>query len=126
MIVTLVPAFRASFVMILAVVVMAGYAGASWYAFDARRLLLDPTFPIITAVLTLILMASLNYLREERMRRQIRSAFGQYVSPDLVDQLSENPDALTLGGERKELTLLFSDVRGFTTIAEATAPTRWA
>ncbi len=118
-IVTLVPAFRASFVMILAVVVMAGYAGASWYAFDARRLLLDPTFPIITAVLTLILMASLNYLREERMRRQIRSAFGQYVSPDLVDQLSENPDALTLGGERKELTLLFSDVRGFTTIAES-------
>ncbi|MEC7761484.1 MAG: adenylate/guanylate cyclase domain-containing protein [Pseudomonadota bacterium] len=118
-IVILVPAFRATFVMILAVVVMAGYAGASWYAFDARRLLMDPTFPILAAVLTLMLMASLNYLREERMRRQIRSAFGQYVSPDLVDQLSENPDALTLGGERKELTLLFSDVRGFTTIAES-------
>lgn len=118
-IVILVPAFRATFVMILAVVVMAGYAGASWYAFDAKRMLLDPTFPILAAVLTLMLMASLNYLREERMRRQIRSAFGQYVSPDLVDQLSDNPDALTLGGERKELTLLFSDVRGFTTIAES-------
>lgn len=118
-IIILVPAFRATFVMILAVVVMAGYAGGSWYAFAAQRTLLDPTFPILAAVLTLMLMASLNYLREERMRRQIRSAFGQYVSPDLVDQLSDNPDALTLGGERRELTLLFSDVRGFTTIAES-------
>ncbi len=118
-IVILVPAFRATFVMILAVVVMAGYAGASWYAFSAQRALLDPTFPILAAVLTLMLMASLNYMREERMRRQIRSAFGQYVSPDLVDRLSDNPDALTLGGERRELTLLFSDVRGFTTIAES-------
>ncbi len=118
-IVILVPAFRATFVMVLAVVVMAGYAGASWYAFAAQRALLDPTFPILAAILTLMLMASLNYMREERMRRQIRSAFGQYVSPDLVDRLSENPEALTLGGERRELTLLFSDVRGFTTIAES-------
>ncbi len=114
-----VPAVRASFVVMLALVIVAGYAAASWYAFDTKRQLLDPVFPILSAILTFMLMATLNYIREERMRRHIRSAFGQYVSPDLVDQLAEHQDALRLGGERRELTLLFSDVRGFTTIAES-------
>lgn len=118
-IVILVPAFRAGFVVILALVVIAGYLGGSWYAFDTSRHLLDPSFPVGAALITLIFMAMLNYIREERLRRHIRQAFGQYVSPDLVATLADHQAELKLGGERRDLTLLFSDVRGFTTIAES-------
>ena len=64
-------------------------------------------------------MATANYIREEQQKRQIRSAFGQYLSPALVDRLADNPDQLVLGGETRDLTLLFTDVRGFTTISES-------
>ena len=115
----LVPIFSAGWVLVLSGVLLSGYGGASVWAFHANRALIDPTFPILSAVLMLMLMSSLNYLREERMRRHIRSAFGQYVSPDLVAQLAEKREALTLGGERRDLTVLFSDVRGFTGLAES-------
>ena len=64
-------------------------------------------------------MATANYIREEQQKRQIRSAFGQYLSPALVDRLADNPSQLVLGGETRDLTLLFTDVRGFTTISES-------
>jgi adenylate cyclase len=70
-------------------------------------------------LVTMIFMSTSNYLREERRRHRIRTAFGQYVSRDLVDTLSENEEGLKLGGETRDLTLLFSDVRGFTAIAES-------
>jgi adenylate cyclase len=57
-------------------------------------------------------------MSEQAQRRRIRSAFGQYLSPDLVEQLAQSPDKLVLGGEDREMSILFSDVRGFTTISE--------
>ena len=59
-----------------------------------------------------------NYLSEQAQRRQIRSAFGQYLSPALVEQLAQSPEKLVLGGEQRDMTIMFSDVRGFTTISE--------
>ncbi|MFB0993069.1 MAG: adenylate/guanylate cyclase domain-containing protein, partial [Rhodospirillales bacterium] len=58
------------------------------------------------------------YAREEVKRRQTRDAFSKYLSPDQVKRVAENPDALQLGGVQRDLTLLFCDVRGFTTISE--------
>lgn len=115
----LVPFLGAAFTLTATVVVMAGYVGASFYAFSTYRLMLDPSYPTFAVVLIAMFMATANYLREERERRQIRGAFGQYVSPDLVNQLSDDPDRLILGGERRPLSVLFSDVRGFTTISES-------
>jgi adenylate cyclase len=60
-----------------------------------------------------------NYFNEQRQRHQIRSAFAQYLSPALVKRLADHPEQLKLGGETKELTILFSDVRNFTSIAES-------
>jgi adenylate cyclase len=57
-------------------------------------------------------------MREEAERKQIRNAFGHYVSPALLEELANNPDKLALGGETRHLTVLFSDIRGFTTISE--------
>jgi adenylate cyclase len=60
-----------------------------------------------------------NYASEQSQRRRIRSAFGQYLSPTLVAQLAKSPEKLVLGGEERTMTIMFSDVRGFTGIAEA-------
>ncbi len=118
LVIVLVPVIGARWIIAFAVSLLVGYSGLSYYLFHEVRILLDPTWPVLGTVLTLMLMSSANYLREERQKQQIRGAFGQYVSPDLVARLQENPEGLTLGGERRELTVLFSDVRGFTTLAE--------
>ena len=90
----------------------------SFILFQSQRVLIDPSFTILAGLATIIFMSTTNYIREEGRRREIRSAFGQYVSADLVDTLADNPESLQLGGETRNLTLLFSDVRGFTSIAE--------
>ncbi|WP_424971443.1 CHASE2 domain-containing protein [Dinoroseobacter sp. S76] len=118
LVVLLVPHLAASWVVVAAGVIVIGWAGASYATFLQARLLLDPSFPALALLMLFIVMAGANYLREERARRRIRGAFGQYVSPDLVQRLTERPEALTLGGEARELTLLFTDVRGFTAISE--------
>lgn len=101
----------------------AGFTGSfiigSYLVFSNYRILIDPTYLTFVAIALSIFVASGNYIREEKDRRRIRSAFGQYLSPDLVDQLSESPEKLVLGGETRELSVLFSDIRGFTAISES-------
>jgi adenylate cyclase len=93
--------------------------GLSWYVYSEHRLLIDFTYPLLsTAVIYLTLIFS-GFAREQSQRRQIRSAFGQYLSPALVEQLAQSPEKLVLGGEEREMTVMFSDVRGFTTISES-------
>jgi adenylate cyclase len=58
----------------------------------------------------------------ERKGRHLKKAFSSYVSPDLVKQIEKNPDKLVLGGEQRELSILFSDIRGFTTVSESLTP----
>jgi adenylate cyclase len=119
LVIVLTPALSAA-VLIGASVVLLGAVGLGSYAlFQGQRILLDPSFPMAAGLVSMIFMSSANYLREERRRRRIRTAFGQYVSRDLVDRLAESEGSLTLGGETRQLTLLFSDVRGFTAIAES-------
>ncbi|MBV9554832.1 MAG: adenylate/guanylate cyclase domain-containing protein [Alphaproteobacteria bacterium] len=92
--------------------------GTSWYAFRGMRLLIDPVYP--TTVLALVYLTSsiLGYLRTEVRQHQIRSAFSRYMSPHYVEELARNPEKLQLGGEYKELTVMFCDIRGFTTMSE--------
>ena len=90
----------------------------SWWEFTHYGLILDYAFPLITSFGVTMLLIVLGYLREELDRRQIRTAFGQYLSEDMVEQLAEDPDRLKLGGETKQMSIMFSDVRGFTTISE--------
>ncbi len=90
----------------------------SWWRFVSNQVLLDATYPVLVTILLFILTLTASYIREERQKRRIRGAFGQYLSPELVDQLTEFPEKLILGGETRELSILFSDIRGFTTISE--------
>ncbi|MCH9780565.1 MAG: adenylate/guanylate cyclase domain-containing protein, partial [Alphaproteobacteria bacterium] len=91
----------------------------SWTLFTEQEQLIDATLPSITVVAAFILVLSGNYLRESADRRFIRKAFGQYLSPDLIERLSSQPEQLKLGGEMRRMTFLFCDVQGFTTISES-------
>ena len=100
-----------------------GLVGAgSWLAFTQRGYLLDPTYPVLALVMVYSVQTVLVYYREERRRAYIHSAFDRYLSPVLVRQIAANPDLLELGGEEREMTVLFCDVRNFSGISEHLAP----
>src|SRR6202165_2309184 len=93
--------------------------GTSWYFYTKHRLLIDFTYPLMSTTAIYLTLIFASFVREQAQRRQIRSAFSQYLSPALVEQLAQAPEKLVLGGEERELTIMFSDVRGFTTISES-------
>src|ERR1035437_647517 len=93
--------------------------GTSWYFYTQHRLLIDFTYPLLSTTRIYLTLIFSSFVREQAQRRQIRSAFGQYLSPALVEQLAQSPEKLVLGGEEREMTIMFSDVRGFTTISES-------
>lgn len=93
-------------------------AGGAWLLFSQYRLLLDPLYPLATSFAVFLAMTFVNYRQEELKRRTIRTAFSRYLNPAMVDELALHPERLSLGGETRELTILFSDVRGFTSISE--------
>ena len=90
----------------------------SWYLFASAGTLIDLSFPLLSTFLIYVTLEFIGYMREQKDRRRIRSAFGQYLSPTLVEQLAQSPEKLVLGGETRTMSILFSDVRGFTTISE--------
>jgi adenylate cyclase len=93
--------------------------GTSWFFYQHDRLLIDFTYPLLSTTAIYLTLIFSSFVREQAQRRQIRSAFGQYLSPALVEQLAQSPEKLVLGGEEREMTIMFSDVRGFTTISES-------
>ena len=89
-----------------------------WAAFRYGNLLLDPSYPVLVLGCLTAIITFYTYHSAEAQRSQIRHAFGQYLAPALVEQLAQAPERLVLGGEEREMTILFSDVRGFTAISE--------
>jgi adenylate cyclase len=93
-------------------------AAIAWYFYANLGLLFDISFPLIAIFVIYMTLVFINYFREQADRRRIRSAFAHYLSPTLVEQLANAPERLVLGGETRDMTILFSDVRGFTSISE--------
>ena len=89
-----------------------------WLAYTDLRLLLDPSYPALAIGLLVALATLYVYRRVEQQRGQVRLAFSHYVAPAVVDELIAHPERLELGGEVRELTILFCDVRNFTSISE--------
>jgi adenylate cyclase len=95
-----------------------GIIGSSYYFFKAKLFLVDPISPLIISLGVYVAVTFFNFLFTELERSRVRGAFAQYLSPEMVSRLAESSESLVLGGERKEMTFLFSDIRGFTKISE--------
>ena len=95
-----------------------GIIGSSYYFFKSKLFLVDPISPLIIALSVYVAVTFFNFLFTELERSRVRGAFAQYLSPEMVNRLAESSESLVLGGERKEMTFLFSDIRGFTKISE--------
>ena len=91
---------------------------ASWYAYTRYNWLIDPVFPSLVGFLIYLSSSALLFLRTETERRHVRHAFSRYLAPAVVEHLAEHPERLSLGGETRVMTIMFSDIRSFTTIAE--------
>ena len=113
-----VPMLGARWTLGVLLVVSAGLLELVYYLFANHQLLIDPSFPLITAAALYAMLVYSGYMSEERQRRYIRQTFGQYLSPALVNQLADDPGKVRLGGDTREMTFMFSDVRGFTSISE--------
>jgi len=95
-----------------------GLYHTSVYVFQRENILLDASFPIVCLVIVYSIGYTIKFLSELRQKLQIKKQFGTYLSPALVEKLQKNPELLKLGGETRELSIMFTDVRGFTTISE--------
>tara|TARA_R110000772_G_scaffold267933_2_gene393369 strand:- start:141539 stop:143869 length:2331 start_codon:yes stop_codon:yes gene_type:complete len=120
--IVLVPWVGALWTFMVFGVTTAGVGFGSWHAFAEYRMLIDAVFTLVAIFLLYSTLTYLNYVREEASKKQVRGAFAHYLSPDMVERLAENPESLKLGGEMRDMTLLFCDVRGFTTISEQFDP----
>ena len=95
---------------------------ASLYAFTKYNTLVDPVYSLLSILTSYVLITLTAFYMTESERSRIRGAFSLYLSPTMVKQVSENPDLLTLGGEEREISVLFLDIRSFSRISETMRP----
>jgi adenylate cyclase len=114
----LIIASRFRFSILYIAVIMAGYIYLPFYLFDKQNILFDISFNVIAALFVYMHIYTAKFISEFLQKQQIKKQFGTYLSPDLVAQLQKQPDLLQLGGTEQKLSIMFTDVRGFTTISE--------
>jgi adenylate cyclase len=122
LIIVLVPFIGAIYMALFTLALVGATAFLSWYSFEELGLLIDPVYPSICLLSIFMAATLLTYIRTEYERSRVRQAFGLYISPDFMEELTKDPDKLKLGGETRELTVMFTDIRGFTTISESMSP----
>jgi adenylate cyclase len=101
----------------MVVVITAGISG-SWYLYTSSLWLFDATAFTAGLVLVSLHAYGVKFVSEFLQKQQIKKQFGTYLSPALVEKLQKNPELLVLGGDSRELSIMFTDVRGFTSISE--------
>ncbi len=129
MLITVIKAvkFRHQFLLeIISILIAAGavylvFYSADWY-FINKNLIIPVVGPVTSVILGYFGTTIHQYLTERRQKEMVKSIFGHYVSPAIVNELISDTDKLRLGGERRELTVLFSDIAGFTSISEELPP----
>ncbi|WP_456324784.1 CHASE2 domain-containing protein [Desulfonauticus submarinus] len=106
--------------------VVAGVFFSYWtvnYYFLVKKLyVLNLVYPLLSLLITYLGLITYRILFADKQKRQLRQAFSKYLDPKVVDQVVKSPDSLRLGGEKRELSVLFSDIRGFTSLSEKLSP----
>jgi adenylate cyclase len=100
---------------------LAAITGANFWAWNAR-LVLPLVAPLLLVLALWVWHTAFGYFVEARAERQITRLFGQYVPPELVDEMARDPGCYSMDGESHEMTVLFSDIRSFTTLSEGLSP----
>lgn len=97
--------------------------GTSWLVFQNQLVLFDVTFPLLGGMANFGLLAGYQFLAAEREKLAIRKVFSHYVAPEILDEMESSGLKLQLGGEAQEITVMFSDIRGFTPLSESVSAT---
>ncbi len=118
----ILPRLSAAWALIFTLIVMEGYVGLNYYLFSRQGLELELFYPLGLIVLIYLGVTMQRFLAEERERERIRKTFESYVAPTVVQEMLKHPEQLRLGGERREISILFTDIRGFTTMSEDLDP----
>jgi len=109
--------------IIISLVFILGTLGAGLVLFLLSGVYLPMLGPLIMLSLSFLTISGIKFLKTEGEKSFLRNAFSRYLSADVIKQIIDNPDRLNLGGEKKELTAVFTDIKGFSTISEQLDPT---
>jgi len=106
----------------IVIVLLVGYVLVAFWLFNTQNLWLELVRPGVGMVAGLLAVVGYHYVFEQRSKRKIKNTFQHYVSPAVVDEMINNPELMKLGGDKRELTVIFTDVKGFTSISEMMEP----
>jgi adenylate cyclase len=120
----LLPALSPLYATLASVAVAVGLAALNLWAWSAGQLIVPLASGLVLVGGLFVLNMSYGFFVDSRSKRLLAKLFGQYVPPELVDEMAKDPGAYSLAGASRQMTVLFSDVRGFTTISEGLSPTQ--
>ena len=118
----LLPRWGALWCALIGLTAIATAIGGSWVLFVQYDALISPIYFTVVIILVYLTQSLQVYLASEKEKQEVRGAFSRYLSPVLVEQLANDPTMLRLGGEMRQVTVLFCDIRGFTRISEQLPP----
>jgi adenylate cyclase len=118
----LLPRFKAHWGALVGGALFLSVLGLGQYLFENQGVWMNLTYPSLNLILIYLGITGYRYMTEEKEKKKIRGAFQYYLTASVVEEMLRNPDKLKLGGEKKDLTVLFSDIRGFTSISERMTP----
>jgi adenylate cyclase len=118
----LLPRLSAAWAFIVTLIIIEAYTTVNYFLFSRLNLQLELFYPLTIVIVIYLGISMHRFLAEERERVRIRKAFESYVAPTVVQEMLKHPEQLRLGGERREITVLFTDIRGFTTMSENLDP----
>lgn len=113
---------RAKWATIIMVASVLGYVIAFPFIFNWQNILIPYFYPILAIIMIYMTSLVFQYVREQMEKKRVTNIFGRYVSKDVVSEILSDPDEIKVGGERKDITLIFVDIRGFTPLSEKMEP----
>jgi adenylate cyclase len=117
-----IPRMKAVSGVLLSLILVGAYVAVNTGIFITTNVWMNLIYPVLTMVTIYLGITVYRYVTEEREKKKIRGAFQYYLTPSVVNEILKDPSKLKLGGDKKHLSVLFSDIRGFTTIAEKLSP----
>jgi len=118
----LLPRFKAHWGALVGGALFLSVLALGQYLFETQGVWMNLTYPSLNLIFIYLGVTGYRYMTEEKEKKRVRGAFQYYLTASVVEEMLRNPDKLKLGGEKKDLTVLFSDIRGFTSISERMTP----